>query len=109
MFGLHSSFVVQRGQLVLVLGAGIGVAQADRQVGRVAAAEPVGRYAPGQRPDEADLDLLLGAGRGHPETEYRRRREHGQPSGPLSCHGEFPPLHLPRTAGVTRMFSPFSA
>ena len=82
--GLHGdvrlAFVVEHDELVVVFGLCIGVAQLHRQIGRVAAADAVDRDTAGQRPDEADLDRVLGGGRSG-ETPGRA------PSGPpwLPC------------------------
>ena len=58
------ALVVEHDHLVFVFRLGVGVAQLDREVGRVAAAEAVDRHAAGERTDEADLDLVLGLGGG---------------------------------------------
>ena len=55
------ALVVKHDQLVLVLCLGVGISQLDGKIGRVAAAQTVDRHAAGERSDETDLDLVLGA------------------------------------------------
>ncbi|MGY4290750.1 hypothetical protein ACVWXO_010016 [Bradyrhizobium sp. LM2.7] len=54
------AFVVEHNQLVVVFGLRVGIHQFHGQFGRVAAADAVGGECAGERPDERDLDLVLG-------------------------------------------------
>ena len=90
------AFVVEHDELVFVLGLGVGVAQAHRQVGGIAAADAVRRRAPAQRSDEADLDLRLGVDRGGRQAQRQRRREDGHVAEPYCCHDDTPPMVRPR-------------
>ena len=70
------ALVVEHDHLVGVFRLGVGVAKLHREVGGVAAAKPVGRDAAGERPDEADLHLVLGCCRRSP---CDNRREGDKP------------------------------
>ena len=69
------ALVVEHHVLVLVFRLAVGIAQPHREVGRVAAAEPVDRDAAGQRADEADLDLVLRLGGRSRQREQRARQQ----------------------------------
>ena len=81
------AFVVEHDELVFVFRLRVGVAQPDRELGRVAAAEAVGRGAAGERPDERNLDLVLGLGEPRKARSKQRGRERA--GNDMSC-----PKHL---------------
>ncbi len=82
------ALVVEHDQLVFVLGFRVGVAQLDRELGRVAAADAVGRGAAGERTDEGDLDLVLGRGGQRDERQAGSQSEGDESFSP--DHATFP-------------------
>jgi len=80
--GVGLALVVEHEKLVLVLRLGVRVAQLDRQVGGIAAAEADGGVAAGERADERNADGLLGArGEGKRGDQRCGRESHFAPPG----------------------------
>ena len=83
------AFVIEHQELVFVFRIGIGVAELDREISRVAAAQPVSRGPAGERADEGDLDLVLGGDGQRQGCQHSRERDgeercfadHGVPLG----------------------------
>jgi hypothetical protein len=83
------AFVVEHNELVLVFRLCVGVAQANREIGRVAAADAVDRDAARERPDKANLDLLFRLGGCGHRVRHHHGRKHGYSPG-CHVHGRTP-------------------
>ena len=94
------AFVVEHNELVLVFRLRVGVAQAHREIGRVAAADAVDRDAARERPDKADLDLVFRLGGCGQRARHHHGRKHGDSPG---CHVHGPtPVTSSATARLPR-------
>ena len=66
---IRLALVVEHHELVFVFRFWIGVAEPDREVRGIAAADTVYRDAAGERTDEADFDFVLGFGVGRADRK----------------------------------------
>ena len=89
MFGLHSSSSTIISYSYLAFASAI--AQLDREIGGVAPAQTVGGDAAGERPDERDLDLILGGGRAAGSERTQRNQTQRRADACGAYHGPILP------------------